>query len=529
MVKRNILPISLAVAIGMSCLAVVAPTFDFDLYWHLAFGREIWNTGTIIQKDVFSFTATGTPFTNRYWLTQWLLYGLQHYLGWNALPIFKLVITAGIAALMFRTALFLGARAWVAGMIVPFCILIAHYRFLERLELFSLLFIAALAYLLTGWRTGHLNERALWLIPILMLFWDWLHGGIFGLAYLTIFVIAENILASRRRRLFGPLNRIWLITIFVMLLNPMGLTTYGEFFGHLQGIGTGGTNGIAEYQPLSWRECTSLILVLLLWAGLTVVLRFALSQSVAALLFVLLATQMNRIAGVTLILVGPLLATGISLLLQRPGYMNRLGQAIMVTLSLGWLYECYVEKIRQPPTPRSFGWGIAETALPAGAARLARDLNLQGNFFNSGHFGGHLAWELYPERKVFHYNHGNIFGDTYRYWGKPELLAQYDLHYAFIGNRQDLLNFPSQEWAQIFREPAGALVIRRTAEHAEIIHKHEFLVFHPNMNASEIDLAFRSAPSRLLDEMKRYLSYRHDSKVAQIFEHLQVLPQPQLE
>ena len=520
MLKMPGTPISLVVAIGMSCLAVVSPTFDFDLYWHLAFGREIWNTGTIIQQDVFSFTAAGTPFTNRYWLSQWLFYGLQHLFGWNALPILKLLITAGIAILMFRTALFLNARAWVAGILVPFCILLAHYRFVERPELFSLLFIAALAYLLTGWRTGHLNERALWIIPLLMLLWDWLHGGIFGLVYLSVFVIVENVLPSHQRRLFGPLNRIWLITLLVMLLNPLGLSTYGEFFSHLQGMGNPGSVLNAEYQPISWREFKPFILILLLWGALTIVLRPAVSQSVATLLFVLLSTQITRMTGVAMILVAPLLAVGISLLLERPGNMQRLGQILMITICLGWIVEGYTEKFRQPYTPRSFGWGVAENALPAGAARMTRDLNLQGNFFNSGHFGGYLAWELYPERRVFHYNNGNIFGDTYRYWDKPALLAQYNIQYAFVGNRQDLANFPPQEWAQIYREPAGALVIKRTLDNARLIEQLEVIRFNPNLKEAELRQLAKFDRVRTLDEIAIYLAYRKDERIAVLFNSL---------
>lgn len=510
-------------AIGVSCLAATGPIFDFDLYWHLAFGREIWNTGTIIQQDVFSFTAAGTSFTNRYWLAQWLFYGLQHHLGWNALPILKLLFVAGIAAMMFQTALFMRAKPWVTGLIVPMCILLIHYRFTERPELFTLLFMASLPCLLAGWRNGTLDARRLWAIPPLMLLWDWLHGGIFGLVYLTAIVVMENVLAKTGKRApecppTRDLNLVWGVSLVAMTLNPFGLMTYGEFFGHLSGIGSSrpAETTVVEYLPLSWGEFKIPIIVLALWVLLSLVHRKSVAWPVmiATLMFVLLATQITRVIGIAMILVGPLLASCISVLLTHPGWGKRIGKVLAGCAALVLIVEGYVEKFRPPPTPRSFGWGVADHALPVGAARLVRDLNLRGNFFNSGHFGGYLAWELYPGRRVFHYNNGNIFGDTYRYWGEPELLLPHDLQFAIIGHREDLDNFPQHLWAHIFRELAGALVIKRTPENAELIRQLEFRVFHPRLTPLQMDQLAEPDRLQLLEEMAVYLAYRTDPAMA---------------
>ena len=57
-------------------LLVAFPFFDFDIYWHLANGREMVTQGRIINEEIFSYTKAGTPFSNHEWLAQILLYAV---------------------------------------------------------------------------------------------------------------------------------------------------------------------------------------------------------------------------------------------------------------------------------------------------------------------------------------------------------------------------------------------------------------------------------------------------------------------
>ena len=60
--------IALFSALLFSMLIVIYPIFDPDLYWHLANGREMVDSGRIISEEVFSYTHFGEKFANHEWL-----------------------------------------------------------------------------------------------------------------------------------------------------------------------------------------------------------------------------------------------------------------------------------------------------------------------------------------------------------------------------------------------------------------------------------------------------------------------------
>ena len=304
-----------------ACLIVISPIFDYDLYWHLAFGREMWNSGSIIQYEPFSYTAAGTPFSNRAWLAQWLMYVLQHLGGWHALMALKLIITCAVALFMFQTAIYLGATRGVAAVAVLLGILAGQYRYTERPEIFSLLFMVMLAWVLVGWRTGRLGELWLWVVPPLMLLWDWLHGGVYGAVLLLLVVVLENasvLWASTfaAGRPVGQLNRIAAITLLVMLANPLGISTYWEFAGHLTGVGNAAAVNNSEYFSLTRNpnEYASFIFIASAFVVLGIIFwrSLPLPQLVVALAFIVLGTQINRVTGVAAIVASPVLALMIS-------------------------------------------------------------------------------------------------------------------------------------------------------------------------------------------------------------------------
>ena len=60
---------------------------------------------------------------------------------------------------------------------------------------------------------------------------------------------------------------------------------------------------------------------------------------------------------------------------------------------------------------------INELFIPLGATKFISKSGLKGNMFNPGHFGGCLAYFLYPERKIFLYNHHIV-------------ITSYSIHYT---------------------------------------------------------------------------------------------------
>src|SRR6266511_758301 len=74
------------------------PLSGGDLPMHLAVGRWMWEHGTVLRQDVFSYMSPGAPFVAHSWLSELLFYGIDQ--------------TLGAAGLVFTRFLLIGP-AWV--------------------------------------------------------------------------------------------------------------------------------------------------------------------------------------------------------------------------------------------------------------------------------------------------------------------------------------------------------------------------------------------------------------------------------
>lgn len=512
--------LALALAIIGAVLIVLHPVFDYDLYWHLAYGREMSRLGAVVSVESFSFTAPGVSFTNREWLAQWIFYLIWDVGGWGGLLAFKLAVTVLVVTLVFRTAMALGSTPGVAAIVSALAVLAGLFRYIERPELFTLSFMALLGYLVAGWQRRQLDPRWLYLIPPVMLVWDWLHGAIYGVVLLLIVGTVQNFLSRTSVRRDEPpllhFNLACVVALALMAYNPYGLRTYGEFFGHLDSLRGVAVNNM-EYRSPIGREYLAYWVLLggLLISAVLVPRRFPPAQAVLLMAFGILACRISRAIGVFALLAAPLVAAQLSAAITTGGIRTRVAQLSAIVLLVFTIADAVSIKFVGPARPQSIGWKVDEQYLPAGGVRFVIDKGLDGPFFNTGHIGGYLAWKLYPERRVFQYNHGAIFGDTYRYVGNPSLLDGYGLRYAFVASPDELSRlFPNSGWARIYRDPGGVLVVRRSPEFATLISRYETRLFHPMMPAADLDRTAAGQLPRLLDEMAVYLAYRNDDAVA---------------
>lgn len=525
------------IAVSVSFILALHPIFNYDIFWHLAYGREMARLGEVVSADFLSLAHHGTTFVNREWAAQWMFYLLQDSLGWVGLLGFKLLVACGVTVLCFRTALFYGSRTWLAASFSAIVVLTGLQRYFERPELFTLFFVALLMYLIAGWQTRKHDARLLYLMPPIMLVWDWLHGGIFGLVILSVVVslhTREALAAGERGK---PWARHFLfacaVTLLVMAINPYGLRTYAEFLGHLSSLGAtwnimwGKFTGAAidasaaalnqEYRaPLGIFFLPFYVfLAVALVAPALGAVKLPKANLLIALGFGLGACLISRIIAVFAIVTGPLLAAYISSALDRGEARRNITLGLLILLALVLVPYASWLKFWGPSNPKSFGWTLDEQYLPAGAVAFYQAHDLAGNFYNTGHVGGYLAWRLYPEHRIFQYNHGAIFGDTYRYVFNPTLIEPYDFRFAFVADPLELTRlFPISAWARIYRDTGVVLAARRSEENRELIERFELLAFHPMMTTVQLERAGQIHGPRLLEEMTNYLAFLRDDRIA---------------
>ncbi|MDX8398774.1 MAG: hypothetical protein R8K20_00820 [Gallionellaceae bacterium] len=521
----------LALLCAWICALVIVtfPIFDWDLYWHLANGREMIHAGQIINEEIFSYTHQGEGFENHEWLAQIIFYALWDLFGAYGLLGLKLLITVLVVSLGYRTARIAGSQPWLAAMLCVFAVQAGWWRYSERPELFSLLNIALVSFILYGFRTGQLSRRVLWLIPPIMVLWNSLHGAVYGLGLLGLFVAGENmkhifprLRAENEVNWLGlrTLNYCFAITMLVMLIDPFGFRSYDMFLGLVGGENSAITNRISEMRPITWEDLKPYIF-LLAWAGVLAlrhIRRIDVTQLILLLVFGALAIRYSRAVGVASIVLIPVIASLMAITIERAQSKAQRGLVMVgMLLSAAFLasYAYNVKFIDKSIHP--FGYYLNDKFLPVGSVRFVKAVGLTGNYYNTGHFGGYLSYTLAPKRKIFQFNLHLVFGDTYRFAKQPEELTKWNINYAFVGSQEELVIFPIDRWACIYHDPHAMLVIRRTPFNQQLIQQYELNYFNPTM--TDDVLRKREADNnilpRLAEEMGVYLAYRADKRLAQ--------------
>lgn len=536
-----------------SIILVTYPIFDFDLYWHLANGREMVSAGRIISEEVFSYTHYAEKFANHEWLGQVIFYRVWDSFGPYGLLGLKLLLVALMVFLLYRTLRYQGSQSGVAALLCVLAVFAGINRYHERPELFSLFNTALLSFILYGFRSHRLPRRVLWLLPLILVLWDWLHGAVYGLTFLTLFVAGENakhlLPVLRQQQSLADmdlkyLNRCFAVTMLAMLINPLGLRSYGIFVGYV--IGEADFNQvITEFTPVTWEEFKVFIL-LFIWAGLLALRnwrRFDITQLLIMLVFGCAALRFNRVTGVAAIVLVPIIASLLRDNMQpAKGKLEvRLHAVTLVMAGVLMLGYGYLVKFAgtEPESGKyhylklydlAFDYRVDENFYPVGAVNFIKAQRLKGNLYNSGNLGGYLSYRITPERKIFQYNMGRVFGDPFYFVGHPADLAKWDINYAIVDTEGELSTlFPEQDWAEVYRDEAAILVVKRTPQNEALIRQYEIHYFYPVLSDSSLRARARDPEilPRLTEEIGDSLAYRHDERIAALWAEI-LIANPEL-
>ncbi len=522
--------------ITLVCSGVIVsyPLFDYDLYWHLANGREMLTQHYIVNSEIFSFTHPGVPFVNHEWLAQALLFWIYQLWGGLGLNLVKVLLAVITAAVLYSTCRMLRAGPFIASFLTLTAVLVCISRFNVRPELFSLLNLSLLSCILHGYLNRRISERALYIIPVIMLLWDWLHGAVYGAAFLTALAASENIKhwILSRRHVVGPggdllprLNLCMAITLAVMLLNPYGLLTYDIFIEFFRDNPL--AQRVGEFLPPTWDTNKPFWLFLAMTGIVMIACRklWDLTHFALLLPFAALALRYERATAIFALIAVPVLAVLLPPFLDdlKIRFGMRLRHALV--LSAGLALAGYITAIKLDTHQQTgLGFRVIESGLPAGSARFIKETSLPGNMYNPGHFGGYLAFALAPQYKIFQYNHHMVFGDTLRFMDHPEELEPWHINYAVVTFANEIqLLFPPAQWAPLYHENGASLVIRRTPENAEIIRNYETFYYQPYRYSFDDFRRLAADPRiypRLMHEMGTYLAYRRDLRVSGLFVEL---------
>ena len=190
-----------------------------DMFWHLAAGRNIWETGTVPSTDVFSHSFAGKEWLNHEWLWDVIHWGICDSLGLDAVAWFTIGLYVVIFSLLFLEAYRTTGSMFAAGVSVWIATLSAHWFLDIRPHVFSLIFTALVL------ATRHVRWIH-WTWPIIIILWTNLHAGfVFGMGLVGLMVLVKTIEDSLEAQELQIPWEQWVavaLSLLAWLVNPFG-------------------------------------------------------------------------------------------------------------------------------------------------------------------------------------------------------------------------------------------------------------------------------------------------------------------
>ena len=449
---------------ALAAALAVRPIDDFDVWYHLAAGRLMWERGAWPATNTFAFTAPDHPWIDLHWLFQALLYALDRAVGVNGC-----IVLAAVAAMTVALLLYTHARRFIApapaAALVGVALVVASPRLQPRPEMLSFILFALYLRLLDDYPR---NGRALvWLVPLQML-WVNTEGifaiglGLIGCYWLgaasAFLPLPHNVNATSRcdGRAFARLTAVGVVAALACVVNPYGLTgarfplelvsrvTGRSIFSHRIGEFQGPFSGYAPALAWTWAALLGVTVVVCLANAR----RWHLGRLFAVAAFGYLSTQSLRNMALFAWVAVPAVASNLGDILaarrgSSPSANGARAVRVAVVAAFVVLLVAIVTNRFWPAVgiDREFGIGISRRQFSDDAIAFARQVGIGGRPFNCLSMGGYLIWNRYPEDQAFVDGRLEAYPESFfrTYFGVmddpgawPPVAAHYDFDYAFL-------------------------------------------------------------------------------------------------
>jgi hypothetical protein len=473
-------------ALAASAVVSFRWCYEADLWWHLAHGREI-AAGTLPRVNLFSFTHPDFPQPSISWLFDLGVYGLWQAAGATGIQLGQTLVLFATLALLFA-ACRVRSDVAVSAAVVTFGFFVLEPRALPRPHTISFAGMAACALLIERAQARRSVAPLLVAVPIVLVWSNFHVESIFGVAFLGCFALGSLLESDAAERALGW--RALLVTAAcaaAVLVNPYG---FGLVQYLVDNAGVPEVIRIAELQPPYLPNYAPFFVYLLAAAGSFLVhtRSFRVWEGLAAVLFTVLALRHLRFTPLLLCATAPVVAARFGADVGRARWLP------VGALLLGLL----TARLDPATFVRQLGVGLDAAApseiIPRGATAFARRVGLHGPLFNSMNIGGWVIWDLYPEARVFqdsrlqayppqHFRDIMAAHRSQERWNA--LVAGVDWAMLSVPRPNDLSGagrFPNAEWATVYFDDAGEVVVRRQGAFASLVEPHEYRALRPGFD-----------------------------------------------
>ncbi len=493
-----------------SFLAVLAFWIGFfkiantDIWWHLEAGELFLSQG-LIRHDLFSFSAAGSHWVIHEWLAEVILFLIYEACGIVGLMLFKGVISAAIALLIFRFGVQRQRNIYLAASLAILTVAGMSFMMYARPHSLSFLFLAIELTILFGdFADFGKNHWARWIyLPALFLLWANIHGG-FILGIGIYWIVAFYHFLRRGESSLSPKSKakIFLLPalfagvvclinpnfheiytyIFVIIGNPLFKQTITEwvspiYLGKEEWLAisilvlTSLLGLIVSFLALRRRPDTSLIVVatgVSAWMARRNIQNFAIVISIACLALPPLKVKLRRRS---------------FKVLKDYTFVP----ALAFIAGLSFLVHDYQKKNGRT------GIGILGNIGPLEAAAFLEENGFEGNLLNLLGDGGYLIWKGWPRWKVFIDGRLDVYGQDFvnKYRriveGAPEAMTaieRYGIDGAvlpfppMIGNIRARLAADPQ-WALVHFDDNYLVFIKKNGKNAAMAERFAFKYINP--------------------------------------------------
>ena len=523
---RWLYPALLLVALLFLTITTIA---DPDVWFHLALGREVVESGTLPRADIFSFTAAGREWISSGWLSSVLLHlafsagsGPDAFFGpsGGGLVLVVFVVMGGVFLAIHFVSLRHGAPGGVMALLLLASALGSYMRYNPRPDLFSQALTGiVLLLMVTAPRTG--PAWRLWALPALFALWPNLHAGFMvGLLPVAVCLTLEMWRWHSEGRPDPRVNIAGRMAPMALCFVAWMANPYGPRITALAGK-------IAEIPEVTWSVYEWMPLVTLpgynlpwpMYAGLLALAALAVAALgmnararaggadparhpavplwvwVTLVLFTVLALYQRRQAGILAIAVPALLAPHLGAL---DAWFNRRRVVPPVIVAAAALVIC---GMKVAGTLEWGGAGMPEIgrncrALPCATTEFLAANPPPGNMFNSYGIGGYLLYHLAPRTKVFIdgrldvYDHAtwrDLLDAQEKPAALPDIIARHDLR-TFVVDIREWDTVPNHIAPRLDAMPGMRLVhfddneavfVRATPESAAYAEAHGLRFMNP--------------------------------------------------
>lgn len=532
---------------------------DDDVFWHLATGRYVVQTGTVPSTDIFGYVTQGQEWMPFEWGWDVLTYTLYNIGGYTAISVFRTVIF-----LLMFLLLFLTMRKFKVSFTIIFIFLtLLAFGIMDRLtprpHIISLLYFVLLLYIIITYKYFRRDKPGiLYFIPLIFLIWANMHMGIIaGMFLMGIFVVSEVIIFLKPVKFSSkeilPLTKpelvrlilILIASILVMLINPNSFATYVYAYDHtkmklLETI----NEWRSPFDSMFGGGFVTTIYKTFLFGGL-IILYYAVKKKdlFSALVFIGFAVYSVRAVRFTvdyIVIITVFIAISTSFIIynSKSGFLINFFNAspvpkiIMEAALVLFIFNIPNNKLYMDYLKyyRVSGFGINSDFIPTQMFDFMKQNNIPQigqrplNHFGSG---GFLVWN-FPESKNF-IDSRNLNDSIFNEYnsliskrpGFENKLKSYDFDYS-IYLAPDLVRAPKEmeqtiisyfskhpnEWKLVFWDDKSFLFLKNLPKFKDIIDKYEYKIVTPYnylYQKNILDQAVTEDPERFKSEIKRKL------------------------